>query len=198
MRTAVVATLFDSALSLAILKAVMIQPFFTYGSTQARSSGENTYSHLLSQPLRACASFALRTAVSKGPTRSWASTSTCCGGGALETSGPIFPQPRGQPQPPPEGRGFLMTLGSVSFVSRENASSLASASCGCVGVGTRKPKSGASVWNEARRMKCCVLVASSQTMMALSLAISTGVMTFSGRAVPQLSAARGAENSMAA
>lgn len=42
-----------------------------------------------------------------------------------------------------------------------------------LGVGTRKPKSCASDWKLARRMKCSVFVFSSQTITADSAAIAT-------------------------
>jgi hypothetical protein len=51
----------------------------------------------------------------------------------------------------------------------------AAASLGCVGVGTRNPKYGTLVSNDARRMKCSVFVLSSQMINALSVAIRTSV-----------------------
>ena len=63
--------------------------------------------------------------------------------------------------------------------------SFSSARLGFAGVGTRKPKSGDLVSNEARRMKCSIFLTGSQTMIALSWAMR---IKASGRPTPQPSA----------
>src|SRR4051794_34110848 len=81
-----------------------------------------------------------------------------------------------QPQPmPPLGRGIVLVSGSVSFSRTLNASVPDSSSSGCDGVGTMNPKSSAWLLDVAWRMKCCDLVAASQTMMTVWSALTTGL-----------------------
>jgi len=72
-----------------------------------------------------------------------------------------------QPQLMPLGRDTFWISGSVSLKRNGKASLPASSSSGCDGVGTRKPKSSASLLNVALRMKCCTLFAASQIMMTV-------------------------------
>ena len=52
-------------------------------------------------------------------------------------------------------------MGSISIALPDSLNS------GCAGLGTRKPKSSASLLNDALRMKCCVCVAASQRIITV-------------------------------
>src|SRR5262249_19581917 len=65
------------------------------------------------------------------------------------------------------GRGFVMTAGLVRSLRIGKAPSPDSSSSGLPGVGTRNPKSSASLLNDAWRMKCSVLLAGSQTRITV-------------------------------
>jgi hypothetical protein len=76
---------------------------------------------------------------------------------------------------PPVGRGRIIFSGSVSSWKNAKASFPDSSRLGWEGVGTKNPKSSASLLKEAVRMKCSVLLAASQMMITVWSAFTTGL-----------------------
>src|SRR6266849_2124096 len=166
MRNAPAATPFSSfsSFDLATLSAVIFHLASTYGFAHASTSDENAYPWFLSHLTSALGESASSTAAANPATIFSSSTRTSATSAFPAAIGALPAQPH---PTPPRGRGTFLISGSVSFWRNGKAPLPDSLSSGWLGDGTRKPKSSASLLNDACRMKCSVFVAGSQRRMTV-------------------------------